>query len=84
MARPRSVNDALRSGATDGTWKQVVKDRGGLVETGTWEQRRQLSVAVFGIAEKADKELPAVMPGSFRSPYSVRTPTPGILVSDQS
>jgi hypothetical protein len=65
MARPRSVNDALRLGVTDGTWKQVVKDRGGLVETGTYDSRRDLSVAVFGIAESRDKEVPAVL-GTFR------------------
>jgi hypothetical protein len=83
MALPReigSVNDELRLGATDGTYKQVVKDRGGVVETATYEHRRDLSVAVYGIVELADKELPAEM-GTFRSPYAVKTPSPGILVS---
>ena len=78
-----SVNAALRSGMTDGSYKQVVKDRGGLVEAATYDSRRCLSVPVYGVVELADKELPAAL-GPFLSPYAAETPTPGILVSDQS
>lgn len=85
MGKPQntgSCNDELRLGAVDGTYKQVVKDRGGVVETATYLSRRDLSVAVYGITELADKELPDGS-GSYRSPYAVVTPTPGILVSNQ-
>ena len=71
----RSVNIELRQGMTDGAYKQVVKDRGGVVEGGTYDARR-------GIVEEADKELPAAL-GTFRSPYAVQTPAPGILISNQ-
>lgn len=86
MAQVRSANGELWLGATDGSFKQVVKDRGGVVEAGTYDSRRDLSVAIFGIVEALDKELPAAMVsgGSFRSPYAVKTPAPGILVSDQA
>jgi hypothetical protein len=66
-----SVSDELRLGATDGSFKQVVKDRSGVVETATYDSRRDLSVPVYGIVEVPDKELPAAM-GTFRSPYAVR------------
>lgn len=55
----RSVNTELRQGMTDGSYKQVVKDRGGEVEEGAYDSRRDLSVPVYGIVESLDKELPA-------------------------
>ena len=86
MGLPRgnlgSVNDELRLGMTDGTYKQVVKDRGGQVETLTYDSRRDLSVSLYGIVELPDKELPGGM-GSYRSPYAVQTPEPGIQVTHQ-
>jgi hypothetical protein len=86
MALPReigSINTELRLGAVDGSYKQVVKDRGGVVEGGTYDSRRDLSVAVYGIVEAPEKKLPTAIGGTFKSPYAVQTPTPGVLVSDQ-
>ena len=80
----RSVNVELRQGAIDGSYKQVVKDRGGSgLETGTYDSRRELSVAVYGIVEKPEKECPDMV-GPIRTPYTVDTPSPGILVSNQA
>jgi hypothetical protein len=76
-----SVNTDFALGSIDGSYKQVVKDRGGQVETATYDRRRDLSVALYGIVELADKETPTN--GTFRSPYAVVTPEPGILVTRQ-
>jgi hypothetical protein len=81
-APSRSANAELGQGMTDGSYKQVIKDRGGLVETGAWEQRKQLSTAVYGIVEKPEKECPDMV-GPVRTPYTIDTPHPGILISDQ-
>ena len=52
-APARSANAELGQGMTDGSYKQVVKDRGGLVETG--------GASVFlkfeSCHEKIDKDL---------------------------
>lgn len=77
-APSRSCNRELAEGMTDGTYKKVVTDRGGVVETGTWEARKDLSVKGFGIVEKAEKELPDVI-GPVRTPYAVDTPDPEAL-----
>jgi hypothetical protein len=84
MAKPqsRSCNAELGQGLTDGSYKQVVKDRGGQVESGAWEQRKQLSVGLYGVVELAEKECPDGV-GPVRTPYTVDTPTPGIMVSNQ-
>ena len=81
-AEPRSCNAELAQGMTDGEYKQVVKDRGGQVETGTWEHRKLLSTMVYGIVELDKKECPDGV-GPVRTSYTVDTPRPGILVSDQ-
>lgn len=83
-ARPGSVNDELRLGAVDGTYKQVVKDRGGDVETATYGARRDLSVGLYGIVELADKNVPGTIGESHRSPYAVTTPNPGLQITEQS
>lgn len=80
---PGSVNTELRLGATDGTFKQVAKDRGGDVETATYDARRDLSVSLYGIVELADKQVPGTIGESFRSPYAVVTPEPGLQVTHQ-
>lgn len=79
-----SVNDELYLGATDGTYKQVAKDRGGQVETATYDARRDLSVTLYGVVELADKNVPGTIGASHRSPYAVVTPDPGIQVTHQS
>ena len=77
MALPRelgSANEDFKLGSIDGSYKQVVKDRGGVVENGTYAARKDLSVKGYGIVECPDKELPCG--GTFRSPYTVVTPDP--------
>jgi hypothetical protein len=86
MGLPRdlgSVNDEMRLGMTEGRYKSVVQNRGGVVETLTYDSRRDLSVSLYGIVELADKELPCGM-GTYRSPYAVVTPDPGTQVTHQS
>lgn len=85
MALPAELGSCtsdFKLGSVDGSYKQVVKDRGGVVETLTYEARKDLSVSLYGIVECADKETP--MSGPYRSPYAVRTPDPGIQVTHQS
>lgn len=54
----RSMNAELDSGATDGTYKKVVRDRGGFVDAMTQDSRRDLHDIYFGIHEKDVKRAP--------------------------
>jgi hypothetical protein len=54
----RSCNDELDEGGTDGKYKKVVFDRGGVVEDSTYRDRVALSDAFYGIHEAAVKILP--------------------------
>lgn len=47
----------LAEGATDGSYKKVVRDRGGVVESTTYEERQDLSDVWFGIHESPEKNL---------------------------
>ena len=61
MAYPenlRSLVESLRTGAIDGSYKQLVKDRGGVVEDTTVYARADLSVRLYGIVETPDKQMP--------------------------
>jgi hypothetical protein len=80
MAKPpsRSCNRELGQGMTDGSYKQVVKDRGGLVDDATWQSRKHLSVKGYGIVEAPEKELPDMV-GPVRTPYTVDTADPEAL-----
>ena len=84
MGRPvsRSCNRELAQGLTDGSYKQIVKYRGGIVESSTYEARKNLSVPLYGIVEKEEKELGDAV-GPVRTPYVVDSPKPGLLVTDQ-
>lgn len=62
-------------GLTDGTFKKVVQNRGGLVEPGAWHSRAQLSVKLYGIVEKPRKVLPA-SGLEVSTPYTMPTPDP--------
>ena len=55
----RSMNAELASGATDGTYKKVVRNRGGLeVDAATQQSREDLHDLYFGIHEKDVKQVP--------------------------
>lgn len=64
MAYPqhRSAIDELNTGMIDGTYRQVNKDRGGVVEGATYAARRDLHDLWYGIHEAAVKELPDALP----------------------
>lgn len=51
----RSMNADLHEGATDGKYKKVVQNRGGLVEGATWAERADLNDHWYGIHEKNPK-----------------------------
>jgi hypothetical protein len=72
MAYPktRSLQAELAQGSIDGTYKQVNPDRGGVVESGTAETRRDLSPRLYGITEATSKELPT-QDTSVRTSYTV-------------
>ena len=68
----RSMTAELNTGLTDGKYKQVVKDRGGIVESQTYKSRSDLYDTWYGIHEEplkitADNRV-------VRTPYSVQTP----------
>lgn len=61
----RSANTELAQGATDGSYKQVVKDRGGVVEMATYDSHRDLSVP--GALTPSRTTRPSVPPGRCRA-----------------
>jgi hypothetical protein len=52
-----NMEDQLCEGATDGSYKKIVRDRGGIVEQTAYEERRTLSDVFFGIHEARTKAL---------------------------
>lgn len=54
----RSMSAALDEGCTDGLYRKVVTDRGGVVEDTTYRTRRDLHDTWFGIHEARAKTLP--------------------------
>lgn len=70
-AQSRSVSGELASGSTDGKYRKVVADRGGIVESMTYDSRRDLSDTWFGLHECPSMVSPD---GSHVvNPYAVRT-----------
>jgi hypothetical protein len=61
-------------GMVDGSYKQVIKDRGGVVEQGTWYQRDELSCVYYGLHEAPVMDTPDGR--KFISPYHTHTPCP--------
>lgn len=53
----RSMNSELLEGATDGKFKKVVQNRGGTVETDTYESRESLDDVWYGIHERPLKHV---------------------------
>lgn len=70
----RSMNAELAEGGTDGKYKKIVSDRGGIVAVETWESRRDLSQRDYGMQEAKDKVLPDA--SIHVTPDYVATPTP--------
>ncbi len=54
----RSVNAELHMGATDGKYKKVIQNRGGFVDSATYEDRRALDDQWYGIHEVNPKVSP--------------------------
>ena len=57
-APSRSANADLNEGMTDGKYKKVITDRGGVVERMTYLERQDLADVWHGIHEEPDKVLP--------------------------
>lgn len=55
----RSMNAELDSGLTDGSYKKVVRDRGGIeIDADTQQSRRDLHDLYYGIHEAEVKQAP--------------------------
>lgn len=52
-----SMNANLAEGATDGSYKKVVRDRGGNIDAVTYAERADLDDGWYGIHEKGMKNL---------------------------
>jgi hypothetical protein len=57
-AQARSCNADLEAGLTDGSYKKAVTNRGGVVESLTCENRREMSGAWHGFNETNPKMAP--------------------------
>jgi hypothetical protein len=57
-APSRSCNGELNQGMTDGTYKQINRDRGGVIDPATYAARDELDDTWFGIHEVMVKDLP--------------------------
>jgi hypothetical protein len=54
----RSMNAELSEGSTDGKYKKVVRDRGGIIDPATAEARSHLDDEYFGFHEVNPKVAP--------------------------
>ena len=74
MALPplRSMNAELVEGATDGSYKKVINNRGGTVEPNTFQSRESLDDVYYGFHETNPKDVPG-MAGYRSTPNFVRT-----------
>lgn len=70
-AKPRSMNGDLELGMVDGKYRMVVKDRGGVVETTTYESRKNLNDTWYGLHEADVMETPDA--ATTKSPYAQST-----------
>lgn len=71
-APTRRANAELDEGMTDGKYRKVITDRGGVVDPATNDSRRELSDTWHGIHEAQSK----VRPDGRRvmTPYDIATP----------
>lgn len=80
MAYPaaiRSMNGQLAEGMSDGKYKKVVMDRGGVVEGTTYADRRVLDDTFHGIHESPTKVLADGT--QHTTPDYVGTPLPRLI-----
>jgi len=54
----RSMNGDLAEGMSDGKYKKVVRDRGGVIDGATYVNRAALDDLYYGIHESRTKVLP--------------------------
>ncbi|MGW3273898.1 hypothetical protein ACWDFH_20860, partial [Streptomyces kronopolitis] len=73
-ATERSLTGDLHEGVTDGGYKKVVTNRGGVVEATTYAARRDLDDRWYGIHEALVKHSPEGRPVC--TPNYVATPPP--------
>lgn len=76
-APQRSWTGELNEGATDGTYKKAIRERGGFVEQTTYRVREDLAPVWYGVMEAQTKIDPFGRP--IRTPNTVAT-RPGYLV----
>lgn len=76
-AKTGSMNAAFSEGSTDRKYKKVVQDRGGVVESTTYESRADLYDGYYGIHEKNPKVAPDGL--LHNTPDYYPTPTPQSL-----
>lgn len=74
----RSMAIELRLGATDGAYKHLYTNRGGVVDSATMDSRKDLSDTNFGIHEAHAMEVPgswdSLVPAYFAQQMPVRYP----------
>ena len=75
----RSMNAELSEGSTDGKYKKVVRDRGGVIDPGTLTERADLDDRYYGIHEKQVKVAPDGL--LHATPDYARTPAVNIAQS---
>ncbi len=56
----RNMNAELVEGATDGGYKKVVQNRGGIVEPSTADSRAPLDDVYYGFHEINPKDIPGM------------------------
>lgn len=71
-SRQHNLRGELAEGATDGSYRKITRNRGGEVESTTFDQRRDLADVFYGIHEAPVKQLGDGT--SDRTPDYVATP----------
>jgi hypothetical protein len=66
------MNRDLELGMAEGEHRMIVKDRGGIVESATWEARRDLSDTYHGLHECPVMHTPDAL--TTVNPYHVDNP----------
>jgi len=79
MAYPKSfsLTANLERGMVDGSYKQMIKDRGGVVEMHAVIERQQLATRLYGIGEASYQEMPDGS-GQVTTAFTVPTPIAGV------